>query len=426
MSGALFGGSSAGSRPSSKNLVEFRAGKMELKGTTVTPDKRRGLVYVYQSDDSLMHFCWKDRSSGTLVDDLIIFPDDCEFKRVPQCTTGRVYILKFKSSARKFFFWMQEPKTDKDDETCQKVNDVLNNPPAPGSSGLGGGRGSGGGLPADLGSLGSALGEGGLQSMLGNMDQQQMMQLLSGGGLGGLGPLGLQSLLGGGRSGQSSSETSAPSRAQSSPAARPATTSATPSTTGTSTPATSQSTASSQAARSAAATTTTTTSSGQKPIQLSDLQSILSSMNIPSDPAAAAAAQPAVDLSNLMSSEAMTPILANPEIQQKLIPFLPEGESLPKDPEQLRATLQSPQFQQQALGMFTAAFQSGQLGPLMNQFGLSTEATEAANKGDIEAFSKALQGSSSSGAGSKEKKKDDKGKDDKEGDGGDEEAMSLD
>ena len=33
----------------------------------------------------------------------------------------------------------------------------------------------------------SNLGEGGLQSMLGNMDQQQMMQLLSGGGLGGLG-----------------------------------------------------------------------------------------------------------------------------------------------------------------------------------------------------------------------------------------------
>lgn len=67
MAGALFGGS-AGSRSQSKNLVEFRAGKMEMKGKMVHPDKRKGLVYVYQSDDSLMHFCWKDRAKGTLVD----------------------------------------------------------------------------------------------------------------------------------------------------------------------------------------------------------------------------------------------------------------------------------------------------------------------------------------------------------------------
>lgn len=39
--------------------------------------------------------------------DLIIFPDDCEFKRVNQCTTGRVYVLKFKAGSKKMFFWMQ-------------------------------------------------------------------------------------------------------------------------------------------------------------------------------------------------------------------------------------------------------------------------------------------------------------------------------
>lgn len=61
----LFGHSG---RSSSKNLVEFRAGKMSLKGTTVTPDKRKGLVYIYQSEDSLMHFCWKDRGAGTVED----------------------------------------------------------------------------------------------------------------------------------------------------------------------------------------------------------------------------------------------------------------------------------------------------------------------------------------------------------------------
>lgn len=39
--------------------------------------------------------------------DLIIFPDDCEFKHVTQCKTGRIYLLKFKLSSKKFFFWLQ-------------------------------------------------------------------------------------------------------------------------------------------------------------------------------------------------------------------------------------------------------------------------------------------------------------------------------
>lgn len=63
---ALFGNTA--SLGSSKNLVEFRAGKMHLRGTTVTADKRKGQLYIYQSDDSLMHFCWKDRTSGTVED----------------------------------------------------------------------------------------------------------------------------------------------------------------------------------------------------------------------------------------------------------------------------------------------------------------------------------------------------------------------
>ena len=60
-----------------------------------------------------------------------------EYKAVKQCKTGRVFILKFKNSSRKLFFWMQEPKADKDEELTKKVNDFLNNPPAPGSSGGG-------------------------------------------------------------------------------------------------------------------------------------------------------------------------------------------------------------------------------------------------------------------------------------------------
>ena len=49
--------------------------------------------------------------------------------------------------------------------------------------------------------------------------------------------------------------------------------------------------------------------------------------------------------------------------------------------------------------MFSAALQSGQLGPLIQQFGLGSEAVEAAQKGDMEAFIAALQ--------NKDKKKED-------------------
>lgn len=70
-SGALFGNNVA--RGASKNLVEFKAGKMTLKSNKVFPDNRKGQLYVYQSDDSLMHFCWKDRTSG-VVEDVSTFP----------------------------------------------------------------------------------------------------------------------------------------------------------------------------------------------------------------------------------------------------------------------------------------------------------------------------------------------------------------
>lgn len=50
---------------------------------------------------------WMSHVLPFLFQDLIIFPDDCEFKRVSQCTTGRVYVLKFKAGSKRLFFWMQ-------------------------------------------------------------------------------------------------------------------------------------------------------------------------------------------------------------------------------------------------------------------------------------------------------------------------------
>jgi len=111
----------------SRHLLEFRAGKMFREGNLVKPDTRKGLIYLNQSpEDSLMHFYWKDRSTNKVEDDLIIFPFEAEFSKVKQ-SKDRVYILKFQSSNQKLFFWMQEPKADKDEELCKKVNDIINN-----------------------------------------------------------------------------------------------------------------------------------------------------------------------------------------------------------------------------------------------------------------------------------------------------------
>jgi len=365
---ALFG--NAATLGSSKNLVEFRAGKMHLRGTTVTADKRKGLLYIYQSEDSLMHFCWKDRTSGTIEDDLIIFPDDIEFKKLPQCTTGRAFILKFKSSTRKFFFWMQEPKEDNDEEHCKKVNELLNNPPAPGSAAASGG--SGGTGLAGLASLSDQL-DPNLQNLLHNMDQNQLMQLLGMGGIGG----------GGGTGGFEDANIRAAPRAS---AARlrestaPTTSAVQESTPFQSTPATVVSQPTTQ--------TTTSSSEATRPapaVQLSDLQSILSNMQVP-----APAQQESVDLSTSFSTEALLPLIADKEVQNRLKPFLPAMEDLPSSENELRETVQSPQFKQ-ALSIFSAALQSGQLAPLMQQFKLSQPAVDAAAKGDVIGFMKALQ-----------------------------------
>jgi 26S proteasome regulatory subunit N13 len=61
--------------------------------------------------------------------DLIIFPEEATFKRVKQCTTGRVYLLEWKATARRLFFWMQEPAEDKDAENANNINKFINNPP---------------------------------------------------------------------------------------------------------------------------------------------------------------------------------------------------------------------------------------------------------------------------------------------------------
>uniref|UniRef100_L7M7K4 Proteasomal ubiquitin receptor ADRM1 homolog n=1 Tax=Rhipicephalus pulchellus TaxID=72859 RepID=L7M7K4_RHIPC len=396
--GLLFGNTS-GSQSHSKYLVEFRAGKMTRKGNMVHPDKRKGTVYVHQSEDSLMHFCWKDRTSGSVEDDLIIFPEDAEFKKVTQCTTGRVYVLKFKSSSRRCFYWMQEPKEDKDEELVRKVNEYLNNPPVPGSgrgSGSSGAGGSGTHLHSDL----PNIGDDDLQNLLNNMSQNQLVQLL--GGIGGVGGVAnLTSLLGGARGSQSITPTGSVGSTSEGAAAAAGSAPAQTTTTASSTAGavTELPAAAASAAPTAGNNSSGSASASGPAIQLSDLQSILSGIKVPPSEAAGAEANKEqsvnVDLSTAINMEVLQPLLDNKDLMgrvEKLLPPSTESDKQPDVSELLQDTVKSPQFQQ-ALSMFSTALHSGQLGPLMQQFGMDDSVVAAANSGDMAQFVKALQAS---------------------------------
>ena len=379
----LFGGST-GSNPASKYLVEFKAGKMVMRGTTVTPINRKGSVFLNQTDDGLMHFCWKDRTTGETEDDLIIFPDDAEFKRITACKTGRVYMLKFKSSNKKNFYWMQESKEDSDDELCKKVNEYLNNPPAPGSRT---GHGSGSSGTASLNDLGG-LNDADLQNLLNNMSPQQLMQML--GGVTGLPNAGsLSGLLGSG-----STERQSRRERSSGATTAPATTSTTNSTSGPK-----------------SSSGVTNAAGNAAPIQLADFANILSGLTVPASNGSDNEVN--IDLSASINYESLKPLLDNEDFMARVRESLPpsvdgSGNTVPisqtQVPEQLASTVQSPQFQA-ALSIFSSALQSGQLGPLVQQFNLGQECVDAATRGDLEAFVKGLDKTSSS-----------KGEDDKKDD----------
>ncbi|CAH0550639.1 unnamed protein product [Brassicogethes aeneus] len=400
--GALFGSSAAGpgSTGGNKHLVEMRAGKMNLKGRMVYPDKRKGLLYIYQSEDSLMHFCWQDRSTGNVEDDLIIFPDDCEYVKVPQCTTGRAYLLKFKSSNRKFFFWLQEPRADKDEENCKRINELLNNPSSAVQS--------------------SQNPDQDLQSLLNNMSQSQLIQLF-GSGVGQMG--GLSSLLGTIRSPNSGSARTSTTPAlthrtvPSTPTTNTTTTqnTTTPPTVGQSTPQSAPIPAVVPNAPRVPRPLVQGSNSSTKPIQLSDLQTFLQGMT---PPRTDGGQNQSVDLSTALTTETLSGVLSNPGALQQLQDHLPvvDGNSR----EALRSTLASPQFQQ-AVSQFSSALESGQLGPVVSQLAVNPDAVAAASEGNMQDFVKALEKSATEGTAASEKEK--SSKDDKKDD---DEQMQLD
>ncbi|KAG6866298.1 hypothetical protein C0991_006394 [Blastosporella zonata] len=114
----------------SDTLLAFKAGRAYRRPGSNFVDARleKGAVILSNGDDGLLHFMWKNRTTGNIEEDLILFPSDASFVKVPQAGPGRVYVLKFSSSDQRHFFWMQDASSARDDEFVANTNGLLDDP----------------------------------------------------------------------------------------------------------------------------------------------------------------------------------------------------------------------------------------------------------------------------------------------------------
>lgn len=143
------------------------------------------------------------------------------------------------------------------------------------------------------------------------------------------------------------------------------------------------------------------TGAGIKPQNLAE---ILNKVN--AEAAAAGSSSAKVDSISgaLTSPEVLEPLLNNSELMARVKGFLPPiaaaseelsgssgtASSNPEVATEIKLTVKSPQFQQ-AVALFSEALASGQMGPIMTQFGMSDDVAAAAATGNMDEFVKALE-----------------------------------
>jgi len=131
-------------------LLEFKAGICSAAPQgdgkfRIEADERKGRISLVSGTDGAIHLYFKLRPSGEVVEDILVFPNNQTFSKVDTGRSGdRVYLLQFKRSTRRFFFWMQGSNSADDETNCRKLNEYMDNP-FPGLFGAGGAGGAGGG-----------------------------------------------------------------------------------------------------------------------------------------------------------------------------------------------------------------------------------------------------------------------------------------
>lgn len=118
-------GGGSGANRSSRYHLEFNAGRSILQNRTIVSEPAKGVIQIMTADQGVMTLYHRDRASGNLLDEAMLFPGSVKLARVEQCTTGRVYVLRFDGSSRKMFFWMQDGDSSKDAEIVAKFRELI-------------------------------------------------------------------------------------------------------------------------------------------------------------------------------------------------------------------------------------------------------------------------------------------------------------
>lgn len=104
-------------------VLDFPAGYAlyDSSSKNVTPRPGTGHIVVSKdSDDPYYYFTWEPRDGFTPTEEisarepLLLIPGDASWVHINKCTSGRVFALKFESSDKREFFWMQTKNDSKD------------------------------------------------------------------------------------------------------------------------------------------------------------------------------------------------------------------------------------------------------------------------------------------------------------------------
>merc|ERR1712156_483761 len=117
-------------------------------------------------------------------------------------------------------------------------------------------------------------------------------------------------------------------------------------------------------------------------LQLSDMKSILSAIKVPKTET-----ELPINLVKGFTPKITEQLIQNSKFLEAVKNLMPASDG--DVASEVKSTMSSPQFQQ-AIGLFSSALQSGQLGPVIQQFNLGDSAIAAAMAGDMAAFIKAL------------------------------------